>query len=97
MRLSESAVFEGAELCTSVLSVVYGWDALASRAELRERISFFARRMVSTGCVRSGLQSALPQMSPTVYPLGNGSSESRTYWAMPVIQARPLMVGITAG
>ena len=36
------------------------------------------------------------QMSPTVKPSGNGSSASTTYWAMPVIHARPVIVGTTA-
>lgn len=36
------------------------------------------------------------QMSPTVYPSGNGSVGSSTYVAIPVIQACPEMLGTTA-
>ena len=37
------------------------------------------------------------QMSPTVNPSGKGSDGSTEYWAIPVIQAVPLIVGTTAG
>src|SRR5437879_11328509 len=37
-----------------------------------------------------------PQISPTVNPLGNGSSGSTTYCAKPVIQACPESAGTTA-
>lgn len=37
-----------------------------------------------------------PQISPTVNPLGNGSSGSTTYCAKPVIHACPERVGTTA-
>ena len=37
------------------------------------------------------------QISPTVKPSGKGSDGSTEYWAIPVIQAVPLIVGTTAG
>ncbi len=37
------------------------------------------------------------QMSPIVNPSGKGSDGSTEYWAIPVIQAVPLIVGTTAG
>ena len=43
------------------------------------------------------VQLAWPQMSAIVNPSGNGSSGSMVYFAVPVIQAYPLIVGITAG
>ena len=45
----------------------------------------------------STIKVASYQISPTVKPSGKGSEGSTEYWAIPVIQAVPLIVGTTAG
>src|SRR5437763_16399558 len=56
----------------------------------------YQRKLVSwAGDTRGWIYCA--QRSPTVKPSGKGSSASRTYWLMLVIQALPVMVGTTAG
>src|SRR3954449_8815368 len=59
------------------------------------------RRRVGLGGARSEMRTDQdspipPQISATRKPSGNGSVGSSTYWAIPVIQACPLIVGITA-
>jgi hypothetical protein len=54
-----------------------------------------AKRAERLGAGR-GAPHYAPQISPTVKPLGNGSSGSTTYCANPVIHAWPDSVGTTA-